>query len=146
MMDHTLSASCSHWHKARSPMPGQHSSSFSQAGNSALKSSVSPTPGEALRCEAAEGFACCPPGIAVLLLHPFGKRQERIRLGWWFCCQSLTYCFALLVTQGLLPSSEPLHPFPGGKPSLPIFLAPCQTAAIPCETLAIRYWKYTPMS
>lgn len=39
--DHTLRASCSHWHEVNFPVPGQHSSSFSQAGISALRSSVS---------------------------------------------------------------------------------------------------------
>lgn len=40
----------------------------------------------------------------------------------------------------------PPDPTTGGQRSLSIFLAPCQTTAIPCKTLTIRYSKYTPMS
>lgn len=39
--DHTLRASCSRWHKVNFPVPGQHSSSCSQARIFALKPSVS---------------------------------------------------------------------------------------------------------
>ena len=109
VLDHTLLASCSHWHKASSPFPGQHSSCLSQAWYFALKSSISPTPGAAFRCETAGGFACYPPSTGVLLLH---LPREDI---FWLVSSlhnvhSVAYRFALLVTQPLSSSPEPLHP------------------------------------
>ena len=47
------------------------------------------------------------------------------------------------VQGGHVPQPDPAT---GGEPSLSIFLAPCETAAILCKTFAIRYSKYTPIS